>query len=378
MVRKRDMLREKNNIIKLVIIILYIIFTVVSFVLTFQKSDVAQTSESLNMESEWLTEVPFHQAFQAYNFTGARVWVTNESGIDIGNVVVTIGDEETGQALFEERIPCYNVSTLALTDYIEVKPDADLFEGDKISYLELSVEGIDGRNIRTYTSETNGYPVSRMGDEKSYEGRGLYFSKIQKTLPSVFVIWIMVTGMLIGAVVIYSEVATKHMTSKYLGVRFSRIGDRPLLVNIIPAVILIVAVVIGLFGKSFSTPHYKKVDLKDSALTEGYTLKEHSSYHQTFKVESDGLKEIDIHFSGYFINNALFVVSIQRGTEDVFFTTQSNDLTVSGETAKSYYILDLTDASLNVGEEYDLYIYTGFIEENEQEPTITQIEYVYD
>ena len=71
------------------------------------------------------------------------------------------------------------------------------------------------------------------------------------------------------------------------------------------------------------------------------------------------------------------MVSLQQGTDNVFATAQSDTMTVTDTDPFAYYVMDLSDVELSAGEEYDLFIYTGFIEENQQEPVITRIEYIY-
>ncbi len=144
--------------------------------------------------------------------------------------------------------------------------------------------------------------------------------------------------------------------------------------------VLVGIVRLGLFGNyaASSSLIENVVDIQADDLEGGYTLQEHSSYHQIFSVEMEGLSKINIYLRSYLKNNALFVVSIQNGTEAVIETAQSDELDVSDSSVTAHYIWDISDVSLDVGQEYDLYIYTGFIEEDEQKPTITGIEYVYE
>jgi hypothetical protein len=144
------------------------------------------------------------------------------------------------------------------------------------------------------------------------------------------------------------------------------------------AIALLIIVVVGINKKSTTVKYEKGIDSGDPALEEGYLLKEHSSYHQSFTAEKSKLKQINVHLQNYLVNNALFVVSVQQGTENVISTIQSDDMLVTGQYISAYYIMDLSDVELNAGDSYDLYIYTGFIEENQQEPTITKVEYVYE
>ena len=78
--------------------------------------------------------------------------------------------------------------------------------------------------------------------------------------------------------------------------------------------------------------------------------------------------------SHFFDNTATFVLSVQKGQDEVVGTIQSNEMDyVDG----SFYSWDISDLDFEIGEEYDLYIFTGFIGEDEEKPVIKRIEYLY-
>ncbi len=118
----------------------------------------------------------------------------------------------------------------------------------------------------------------------------------------------------------------------------------------------------------------KSVDIKDEVLSDGYELAEHSSYNQQFTVKRKDLKEIHISLENFFENVGTFVISIQKGRDEIVQSVQSIELDkIDG----SYYIWDVSELGLEKGETYDLFIYTGFIGEDEENPIIKRIEYIY-
>ena len=68
------------------------------------------------------------------------------------------------------------------------------------------------------------------------------------------------------------------------------------------------------------------------------------------------------------------MISIQKGQNEVIQSVQSIELDkVDG----AYYIWEVSELGLKKGETYDLYIYTGFIGEDEENPVIKRIEFIY-
>ncbi len=364
---------KKKNYLGLIVLIPYIIFTIITIIQIVQKNDRLVEGKNIEAESVWLTGVPFHQVFEATDLTGVQVWATNEFGVTDGSVVVSLGDEESGEALVEERISCADLPAVAFSDCIELNLDEKFIKGDRLCCVEIYVDGVDGKKIRTYVSRTMSYDVSIEGDSESFIGKQLCYKTIIKRNPSIARTWIIVTAMLIAAVIVFLEIAKGHITTSYM-----RYQERSILERIIILAVLTIMVLVGIFGGTVSpAPKTKSVDIEDSELENGYMLMEHSSYHQTFTAEDSDIKQINVYLSGYLINNALFVVSLQQGQENVIATVQSDSMTVSDYDYTSYYIMDLSDVELNPGEEYDLFIYTGFMDENQQEPVITKIEYIY-
>ena len=351
--------------IGLIATIIYVIFTVVIFVQMTGKSEVVLQDNLSDVKSVWLSESPLRQTFEAYDLLGVRIWVTNERDIDAGSLVVSVGDEESGEILFEQRVPCSEISNIAFENYLEFRFDEDLVKGEKELYIDLSTEDVKEKRLRTYVTKT----ASSAADENE-----LYFARIQKSVPAIFVTWIVVSAVLFAAIIVVRGAKERGVSARYTNVIYMSGRER-----IIFAVLLAIIVCVGLFGDiSRSVPSQNIVNLQADDLEGGYTLNEHSSYHQVFSVDEDGLDKINIHLRSYLTNNALFVVSIQKGTDEVLATVQSDELSVSDKTVSAYYIWDISDVELEVGREYDLYIYTGFIEEDEQNPTITGIEYVYE
>ena len=369
----RNMNKTKINKIGLAILILYAIFTIICAVRTAMKTDLVTFCNNVNVESVWLTGIPFHQVFEVKDLVEVRPWISNETDTNSGDVVVTIGDEDSGEILFEQRIQCKDITKNTLEQSSEDESDSVLVKGTRTCYIELYVDGVDGKDIKAYIGNSDDNNVRREGDERSYDGRGLSFTMVHKTIPSAFATWIIVTAMLISLKVLNYDFANKKMPVSYKNPR-----KRTMPENIILGAILIVMFFAGVWGKPHIGSQGRTINLEDEELGSGVTLKEHSSYHQTFTAESADISHINIHLRSYLINDALFVASIQKGTEEVIATMQSNEMRISGADASSYYIMDIDDVELSKGEEYDLYIYTGYIEDEQQRPTVTGIEYVYE
>lgn len=369
--KKRRSRRRANKVINtklyigLIVSIVYVIFTVVIFVQTTGKSEVVLQSNVSDVKSVWLSESPLHQTFEAYDLLGVRIWVTNERSIDAGSLVVTVGNEESGEVLFEQRVPCSEISNIAFENYLEFRFDRDLMKGEKELYIDLSTEDVKERRLRTYV-----IPKSYSLEDENE----LYFARVQKSVPAIFVTWIAVSAVLLAAIITVRGINERSVSVRYTNVIYTSVREK-----VIFAVLLVIIVCFGLIGDiSRSVPSQNIVDLQADDLEGGYTLNENSSYHQTFSVDKEGLDKINIHLRSYLTNNALFVVSIQKGTEEVLATVESNELNTSDKSVSAFYIWDISDVGLEVGREYDLYIYTGSIGEDEQNPTITGIEYVYE
>ncbi len=371
LMKKRRSRRRANKVINtklyigLIVSIVYVIFTVVIFVQTTGKSEVVLQSNVSDVKSVWLSESPLHQTFEAYDLLGVRIWVTNERSIDAGSLVVTVGNEESGEVLFEQRVPCSEISNIAFENYLEFRFDRDLMKGEKELYIDLSTEDVKERRLRTYV-----IPKSYSLEDENE----LYFARVQKSVPAIFVTWIAVSAVLLAAIITVRGINERSVSVRYTNVIYTSVREK-----VIFAVLLVIIVCFGLIGDiSRSVPSQNIVDLQADDLEGGYTLNENSSYHQTFSVDKEGLDKINIHLRSYLTNNALFVVSIQKGTEEVLATVESNELNTSDKSVSAFYIWDISDVGLEVGREYDLYIYTGSIGEDEQNPTITGIEYVYE
>ncbi|MBE5837179.1 hypothetical protein [Butyrivibrio sp.] len=141
--------------------------------------------------------------------------------------------------------------------------------------------------------------------------------------------------------------------------------------------IIPVLLLIWLFGAGvlsvdkFTT---KTENLHDESLASGYELAEHSGYSQQFTVKRKDLKEIHVSLENFFENVGTFVLSIQKGQDEIVQSVQSVEFDkIDG----LYYIWDVSGLGLEKGDTYDLYIYTGFIGEDEENPVIKRIEYIY-
>lgn len=322
---------------------------------------------SLRLSSVWLDSVPYHQPFKASKTVGVRIYLSNPYNVSEGVVSVSIGNEQTGKELYSSEVLVTEISDSVLEDYIEIIPEDMAFEDNVIYYVELDAMSCADKTIKTYLGAIDTYGVSHTGDTSDLTNKMLCIGVVQKIIPFLFIVWIFVTCLVVMMLVfVFSK--NKH-EENYRDIQLPTSLESKL---IIPVLILI-----GLFGTGvlsadkFTT---KTVNIEDEALEGGYELEEHSSYSQQFTVKRNDLKEIHVSLENFFENVGTFVISIQKGQDEIVQSVQNIELDkIDG----SCYIWDVSGLGLEKGDTYDLYIYTGFIGEDEENPVIKRIEYIY-
>lgn len=372
--RKRKRRRKRNlrniwlNRIVVSVMVIYFIFTFLVFRnMTELHYDVLTEKPIMRLSSVWLDSVPYHQQFKADKIVGIRLYLSNPYNVSEGVVSVRIGNQQTGKTIYESEILVTDISDSVLEDYIDIIPEDITFEDDIVYYVELDALSCADKTIKTYLGAMSTYGVSHAGDESNLTNKMLCFEVIQKTIPFSFIVWIFITSLVVMMLVF---VFSKNKNEEnYIDVQLPTSLESKL---IIPVLILI-----GFFGTGvlsadkFTT---KTVNIEDEALEGGYELAEHSSYSQQFTVKRKDLKEIHVSLENFFENVGTFVISIQKGQDEIIQSVQSIDLDkIDG----SYYIWDVSGLGLEKGDTYDLYIYTGFIGEDEENPVIKRIEYIY-
>lgn len=364
--------RSKSNIwIDRAIILLTIAYFAFSFfvfsIMTKKSYDVLSDIPTTRISSVWLDSVPYHQTFLASKTVGIRVYLCNPYNVSEGVVSVKIGNQTTGSVLYTDEILVTDISDEALHDYFDIIPDNVTFEDGALYYVELDAMSCADKTIRTYLGAMDTYGVSHAGDTNDLSNKMMCIAVIQEVIPFVFIVWIFITSLFVMMLIfVFSK---KSHDTRHEEIALPTSTESKL---IIPVLILI-----GLFGTgalSLDKITIKSVDIKDEALAEGYELAEHSSYNQQFTIDRNDLKEIHISLEHFFENVGTFVISIQKGQDEIVKSVQNIELDkIDG----SYYIWDVSELGLEKGETYDLYIYTGFIGEDEENPVIKRIEYIY-
>lgn len=356
------------NRVVVAIVSLYMLFSAFVFWnMTQDHFGVVNDVSYLRLVSVWLDDVPYHQPFKADKTVGIRVYLSNPYNASEGVVSVKIGNEQTGKVLYTSEILVTEISDSRLEDYIEIIPENMVFEDGTIYYVELDAISCADKTIKTYLGAMDTYGVSHAGDTSDLTNKMLCIGVIQKIIPFLFIVWIFVTCLIVMMLIfVFSG---KRGNAEHNDISFPTSLESKL---VIPIIILI-----GLFGTgvlSVDKLITKTVDSNDEALIGGYELEEHSSYNQEFTVKRNDLKEIHISLENYFENVGIFVISIQKGQDEIIKSVQNIEIDkVDG----SYYSWDVSSLGLNKGETYDLYIYTGFIGEDEENPVLERIEYIY-
>lgn len=353
-----------------VVALIYAIFTIVAFASTLSWHYTAMTERpSMGLKSVFLSEVPLHQTFTADRLAGVRIWVFTDNPVDYGAVVVTIGDEETGTVFVRGEIEGENIKRAAEGKYLDFAMSSEqgmIEEADKY-FVELSTSGIAENSFKTLLAIADDEPVQRDGDEELLEGKQLCFVPLCKSISDAFVYWIPATSIFLIVMVLIAAGNTKH----------NRAGDAriPSGKNLIIAGGLAVAALVSIAIMTTAAVRIEIVDNKSEDLAEGgYTLSEHSFYVEDFVLENKNLRAVRVYLPYYLDNTPLFVVSLQDEEGNVLATAQSNEMELIG---KGGYRLDVSGVELEKGKVYDLFIFTGFIEENEEKPVIARIEYEY-
>ena len=356
------------NRVVVAIVALYMLFSAFVFWnMTQDHFGVVNDVSYLRLVSVWLDDVPYHQPFKADKTVGIRVYLSNPYNTSEGVVSVKIGNQETGAVLHTSELLVTEITDSVLEDYIEIIPEDMEFEDDVIYYVELDAISCADKTIKTYLGAMDTYGVSHAGDESDLTNKMLCFSVVQKTIPFLFIVWIFITSLVVLMIILV-------FSDKGEGTEYE---DLKLPISRESKIMIPVLILIGLFGTGALSVDYfttKTINGSDEALVGGYELAEHSSYNQTFTVKRSDLKEIHVSLDKYFENVGTFVISIQKGQDEIVKSVQNIEIDkVDG----SYYSWDVSSLGLNKGETYDLYIYTGFIGEDEENPVLERIEYIY-
>lgn len=373
--KKRRLRRTKKNRVKIWIDRLIVLTMIVYFAFSFwvfydmthMNYDVLSEMSNSRLSSVWLDSVPYHQPFKADKVVGVRLYLSNPYNVSEGVISVKIGNEETGKVLYTKEILATEITDSVLQDYIDVVPEDMSFDDDLVYYIELDALSCADKTIKTYIGAMNDYVVSHKDDTSDFTNKMLYFEIIQETMPFSFVVWIFITCLIVLMLVyVFSS------KEKSRGFENAEIPT-----SLESKVIIPVLILIWLFGTGMLSADKivsKTIDLKDEVLADGYELEEHSSYSQEFTVKKNNLNEIHVSLENFFENVGTFVISIQKGQNEVIQSVQSIELDkVDG----AYYIWEVSELGLKKGETYDLYIYTGFIGEDEENPVIKRIEFIY-
>lgn len=366
--RKKTGIRKWENTLIISIVVVYMIFSGFVFWDMGQLHvGVINDRPSTRISSVWLDSVPYHQPFKASKTVGIRIYLCNPYSASEGVVSVKIGNQQTGKVLYTSEILVTEISDSKLEDYIEIIPENMAFEDDVIYYVELDAISCAEKTIKTYFGAMDTYGVSHAGDTNDLSNKMMCIAVIQEVIPFIFIIWIFISSLIVMMIIFVFSKKSREIRHEEIALPTSTESKL-----IIPVLILI-----GLFGTgalSLNKITTKSVDIKDEVLADGYELEEHSSYNQQFIVKRNDLKEIHISLERFFENVGTFVISIQKGQDEIVQSVQSKELDkIDG----SYYIWDVSELGLKKGEIYDLYIYTGFIGEDEENPVIKRIEYFY-
>lgn len=362
---------EKYNIrliIMGVIALAYLIFTIVAFASTAAWHYNAMNDRpSLGLKSVYLSEIPIHQTFTADRLVGTRIWVYANDPVENGSVVVSIGDEETGEVLCRGELPAESIMNSAESKAIDVTSNKELgmIEPAEEYFVEISTQGMGERSVKTLLAIADGEQAYRDGDEEQFEGKKLCFIPLCKSLSDAFVYWIPITGIFLTLMFILVEKPGKDRSADV---------QIPSGKNFIIAGALMVITLIIFVSSAVTIAKVSLVDSKSEDIAEGYTLHEHSSYVEEFTLGKKKLRAIRVYLPDYLENSPLFVVSLQNGQGDVLATKQSNEMELTGQGG---YRLDVSDLELEAGQDYYTYVFTGFIEEGEEEPVLKRIEYEY-
>ncbi|MCR5404306.1 MAG: hypothetical protein K6E91_10895 [Butyrivibrio sp.] len=349
--------------------IFYVIFTIVAFVSTRSWHYNAMTERpSIGLRSVYLSEIPLHQSFTAKRLAGARLWIFADRAVDYGDVVVTIGNEDTGEIYVSGEISGDNIKNVAESKPIDfaMNKEQGMIEAADMYFIELSTRGIGERNFRTLLSADEGIEVLRDGDEEALAGKMLCFVPLCVSVSDAFVYWIPVTC-------VYCTIMLL-IFSRRMGRKPADDVQIPSGRNLIIAgAFALVSLVIGIVS-AVNIASIEIIDNKSEELAEGFKLYQHSSYVEEFVMPRDKLKGIRVYLPDYYDNTALFVVSFQDEQGVELATKQSNEMELVG---KGGYRLDVSDVKVEKGKVYDLFVFTGFIEDGEEVPVITRVEYEY-
>lgn len=323
------------------------------------------------LSSVYLTQTPFRQVFTAKDFRGFRVYLSNEKGVIEGLVVVEIHDYYTGELLYEYLVSANEIGYNGINSFYDSIAEKGTYDGTDTYYLDMYLLGIEDKKIKTYIgaiSRDEFWPVIHEGDEKDYSNKMLYMDLIVKGIPYSFVAWLMITAFLIAALIFWFtwEMSEGNLVHERAGIPSSKYGK----LIVIPIAIILLGV-LGAFE-----PKERVVESDSAELKGGYDLPRHTSYVEKFTVKYDNLKSINVKLQAKMDNTALFVMAIQKGKEEVIATVQSDEIDDFAD-YRTEYIWDVSELSLNKGEEFDLFIYTGYINDNEEMPVLENISYTY-
>ena len=323
------------------------------------------------LSSVYLTQTPFRQVFTAKDFRGFRVYLSNEKGVIEGLVVIEIHDYYTGELLYEYLVSANEIGYNGINSFYDSIAEKGTYDGTDTYYLDMYLLGIEDNKIKTYIgtiSRDEFWPVVHEGDENDYSNKMLYFDLIVKGIPYSFVVWLLITAFCVAILIFWfvcgkSELFICHERA---GIPSSIYGK----LIVIPIAIILLGA-LGAFE-----PKERVVESSSDELEGGYDLPRHSSYVESFTVKYDNLKSINIKLQAKMDNTALFVMAIQKGQEEVIATVQSDEIDDFAD-YRTEYIWDVSELSLNKGEEFDLFIYTGYINDNEEMPVLKNISYTY-
>lgn len=356
----------KSKKIKYVIIIatyIFISFYVVWEFLNPSYANLTGLSKS-RMATAVLDETPFVQSFEANYLVGIRLYLTNEYNISEGVVLASLYDDSTGQVIYDTQIDVTDIPNNGRNSYIDLLFQNDIRKENGKYALELYAVGDAVGKIKTYicgADSENSYTFTHGDDSTYYNGKMLYFGPLEKVLPLSFFGWMFLTGVLLFCFFFNCDMPFYQLKVRAsIPIRVMRLW---------------LLIVIGLFGTgvvdldSNVLKNKKIIDIDDESNKDIITLGEHSDYSYKFTVKENNLTEIALDLYQDVENTANFTVSIKKGEEDVIASIQSNEL--------ENYVWNIKDLELQKGEEYDLCIYTGFINYDEESPSFIGAQCVY-
>ncbi|SFP36233.1 hypothetical protein SAMN04487928_101101 [Butyrivibrio proteoclasticus] len=322
---------------------------------------------SKNAQEMILDSVPFHQVFTLENVKGIGLYLYKKDETQEGKVYISIGDEDTKEVLLEREIPVSEIPD-KLSDPIYIMSESGHIEYCDNYYFEIYTDSTG--EVYTYTAQTSNESIGALTYGEISYNRVIAFEVLSRNVHFGFIVFLLVICC-IFSFLIYKvfEASARKVRRRVRSKKGNFAKDVLFLITVIT-----VLLATGIIDENSFYRKLKVVDMDNSLFEDGITLGEHSSYQLTFEVEKENLHDIYIEMDNYSDDTAVFVASIQDGHEEVFKSVQSDALNYEDD---KHYIWDVSDLDLEEGAEYDLFFFTGYIEEDQLTPIITGVSFGY-